>query len=183
MLFGEYSPEGKLPVTFYRSSEELPEFTDYNMAGRTYRYMKNEALYPFGYGLSYTTFELSNITVDSEEIVPGKDINCTVDIKNTGAISGAETIQVYVRAKVEGAPNHQLKGLKKVHLNPGEQETICITLKDEAFGLYDNNEELVLQDAEYELFIGISQPDVRSIKLTGKAPYSKIIRFHKKATL
>jgi beta-glucosidase len=183
MLFGEYSPEGKLPVTFYRSSEELPEFTDYNMAGRTYRYMKNEALYPFGYGLSYTTFELSNITVDSEEIVPGKDINCTVDIKNTGAISGAETIQVYVRAKVEGAPNHQLKGLKKVHLNPGEQETICITLKDEAFGLYDNNGELVLQDAEYELFIGISQPDVRSIKLTGKAPYSKIIRSHKKATL
>jgi beta-glucosidase len=183
MLFGEYSPEGKLPVTFYRSSEELPEFTDYNMAGRTYRYMKNEALYPFGYGLSYTTFELSNITVDSEEIVPGKDINCTVDIKNTGAISGAETIQVYVRAKVEGAPNHQLKGLKKVHLNPGEQETISITLKDEAFGLYDNNGELVLQDAEYELFIGISQPDVRSIKLTGKAPYSKIIRSHKKATL
>jgi beta-glucosidase len=176
MLFGEFSPEGKLPVTFYQSSEELPDFTDYNMAGRTYRYMKNEALYPFGYGLSYTKFELSNIAVDAEELIPGKDIHCSVDIKNTGAIAGAETIQVYVKAKVEGAPNHQLKGLKKVQLNPGEQKTITITLKDEAFGLYDNNGELVLHDAEFELFIGTSQPDARSIKLTGEKPYSKIIR-------
>jgi beta-glucosidase len=176
MLFGEFSPEGKLPVTFYQSSEELPDFTDYNMAGRTYRYMKKEALYPFGYGLSYTKFELSNIAVDAEELIPGKDIHCSVDIKNTGAIAGAETIQVYVKAKVEGAPNHQLKGLKKVQLNPGEQKTITITLKDEAFGLYDNNGELVLHDAEFELFIGTSQPDARSIKLTGEKPYSKIIR-------
>jgi beta-glucosidase len=183
MLFGEYSPEGKLPVTFYRSTEELPEFTDYNMAGRTYRYMKNEALYPFGYGLSYTAFELSNITIDSEEIIPGKDIHCSVDMKNTGAIAGAETLQVYVKAKVEGAPNHQLKGLKKVHLNPGEQEAIHITLKDEAFGLYDNNGQLVLHEAEYELFIGSSQPDARSIKLMGKAPYCKVMRSHKKAIL
>jgi beta-glucosidase len=176
MIFGEFSPEGKLPVTFYRTSEELPDFTDYNMAGRTYRYMKNEALYPFGYGLSYTKFEHSNIMVDAEEIVPGKDINCSVDIKNTGAISGAETIQVYVKVKVEGVPNHQLKGLKKVHLNPGEQKTIKITLNDESFGLYDNNGKLVLQDKEYVLYIGSSQPDARSIKLTGEVPYSKILR-------
>lgn len=183
MLFGEYAPEGKLPVTFYRTSEELPDFTDYNMAGRTYRYMKKEALYPFGYGLSYTKFELSSGTVDAEIIVPGQKVTCSIDIKNTGAMAGAETIQLYVKVKVDGAPNHQLKGLKKVHLNPGEQKTISFTLKDDAFGLYDNNGALVLQEAEYEVFLGISQPDARSIKLTGVKPYSKTLRSNKTVIL
>ncbi len=175
MLFGEYSPEGKLPVTFYRTSEELPEFTDYNMKGRTYRYMSGEALYPFGYGLSYTEFELENICVDTDEIEPGKAVTCRVDIRNTGKIAGAEAVQVYVKVKAEGAPNHQLKGLKKVSLQPGEQKTVTITLKDAAFGLYDNNGRLILNEGEYELFIGSSQPDDRSIRLTGKKPYSKTL--------
>lgn len=176
VLFGDYSPEGKLPVTFYRTTEELPDFTDYNMKNRTYRYMEQEALYPFGYGLSYTDFELSNITVDTDEIVPGKDVTCTVDIENTGKMSGAETIQVYVKVKQEGAPNWQLKGLKKVHLHPGEKNTVQLTLKNEAFGLFDNNGKLILHEGEYELFIGTSQPDTRSIKLTGKKPYNKVMR-------
>ena len=183
MLFGEYSPEGKLPVTFYRSTEELPEFTDYNMKNRTYRYMEQEALYPFGYGLSYTDFELSNITVEAEEIVIGEDINCSVDIKNIGKMSGAETLQVYVKVKQEGAPNWQLKGLKKVYLNPGEEETIKLTLKNEAFGLYDNDGKMILQKGEFELFIGVSQPDARSIRLSGKKPYSKIMRSNKTVIL
>lgn len=176
LLFGEFSPEGKLPVTFYRSTEELPEFTDYNMKNRTYRYMQQEALYPFGYGLSYTDFELSNITVETEEIVVGNDINCSVDIKNTGKMSGSETIQVYVKVKHKGAPNWQLKGLKKVYLNPGEEDTIKLTLKNEAFGLYDNDGKMILHEGEFELFIGINQPDARSIRLTGKKPFSKIMR-------
>ncbi len=175
VLFGEFSPEGKLPVTFYRTSEELPEFTDYNMKGRTYRYMTNEALYPFGYGLSYTSFELSNITLDSEEIVPGKAITCSVEIKNTGVYTGAETIQAYVRVKKDGAPKHQLKGLKKLTLNPGEKKTVQLILPDEAFGLYDNNGNLVLHEGEVELFIGSCQPDARSISLTGNKPYCKTL--------
>jgi beta-glucosidase len=176
VLFGDYSPEGKLPVTFYRTTEELPEFTDYNMANRTYRYMKNEALYPFGYGLSYTDFEISNVAIDSEEVAKGKNVLCTVNIKNTGSMPGAETIQVYVKVKQEGTPNPQLKGLKKVYLNPGELKTISIELQDKAFGLYDNEGRLVLHEGEYEVFIGISQPDERSISLTGKKPYKKIMR-------
>ena len=183
MLFGEFSPEGKLPVTFYRTSEELPEFTDYNMKGRTYRYMTQDALYPFGYGLSYTKFELSNTSVDADEIEPGKSITCSVDLKNVGNYAGAETVQVYVRAKVKGAPNHQLKGLKKVNLMPGEQKTIKVTLKDEAFGLYDNDGKLVLHEGEYEVFIGSSQPDARSIQLTGNKPFSKIVRSKKTVVL
>jgi beta-glucosidase len=175
VLFGDYSPEGKLPVTFYRTTEELPEFTDYNMANRTYRYMKNEALYPFGYGLSYTEFELSNVSVDADKIVPGNNVLCTADIKNVGDMPGAETLQVYVKVKQEGAPNWQLKGLKKVYLNPGQLKTVSIELKDTAFGLYDNEGNLVLHEGEYEVFIGTSQPDARSIALTGKKPYSKIM--------
>ncbi len=176
LLFGDYSPEGKLPVTFYRTSEELPEFTDYNMVNRTYRYMKNEALYPFGYGLSYTDFELSNVSVDSDEVCQGKEVLCTVNVKNTGSMPGAETIQVYVKSKQEGAPNPQLKGLKKICLNPGELKTVSIELKDTAFGLYDNDGKMVLHEGEYEVYIGISQPDARSIQLTGKKPYCKILR-------
>lgn len=176
MLFGEFSPEGKLPVTFYRTTEELPAFTDYNMAGRTYRYMKNEALYPFGYGLSYTQFELSNITVDTEEVAKGKTVNCSVDIKNTGSMPGSETVQVYIKVKKENTPNPQLKGLKKVFLNPGERKTVKLSLKDEAFGLYDNQGNLVLHEGEFEVFIGTCQPDTRSLKLTGTKSYSKILR-------
>lgn len=183
MLFGEFSPEGKLPVTFYRTSEELPDFTDYNMKNRTYRYMNTEALYPFGYGLSYTDFELTNISVNTNEVVQGKEVICTASIKNTGKISGAETLQVYIKVKKEGTPNWQLKGLNKVYLMPGEQKTINITLKNEAFGLYDNNGKLVLHEGEYEIFIGICQPDARSIKLTGKKPYSKIMRSEKTVIL
>lgn len=176
MIFGEYSPEGKLPVTFYRTTEELPEFTDYNMDNRTYRYMKNEALYPFGYGLSYTDFTLSNVAVTSDEILPGKEVSCVADIENTGNMAGGETLQVYVKVKKDGAPNWQLKGLKKVYLEPGEKEKLTITLKDEAFGLYNNQGQLVLNPGEYEVFVGTCQPDSRSIELSGKKPYSKVLR-------
>ncbi len=179
ILFGDYSPEGKLPVTFYRTTEELPDFTDYNMKNRTYRYMEQEALYPFGYGLSYSKFELSNIAVDMDEIVLGKDITCTVDIANIGDMSAAETVQLYVKAKQEGAPNWQLKGLKKVYLHPGESDTVKLTLKNDAFGLFDKDGKLVLNEGDYELFIGTSQPDSRSIKLTGKTPYKKVLRSQK----
>ena len=176
MLFGDYSPEGKLPVTFYRTTEELPEFTDYNMADRTYRYMSKEALYPFGYGLSYTDFELSNVSVVGEEIAPGKEVLCTANLKNTGSLPGAETLQIYVKVRQEGAPNWQLKGLKKVFLNPGELKTISIELRDTAFGLYDNEGNLIIQEGEYEVYVGTSQPDARSIRLTGKKPFSKLMR-------
>ncbi len=176
ILFGDYSPEGKLPVTFYRTTEELPDFTDYNMANRTYRYMKNEALYPFGYGLSYTDFDLSNPSIEGEELGLDKNVLCTVNIKNIGSMPGAETIQVYVKVKRDDAPNWQLKGLKKVYLNPNEEKTVSIELKDTAFGLYDNEGRLIIHEGEYEVFVGTSQPDERSIKLTGKKPYSKIMR-------
>ncbi len=173
MLFGEFSPEGKLPVTFYRTSEELPAFTDYSMKGRTYRYMEREALYPFGYGLSYTDFAVSNVVLSAKEIAKGGSITVTATVTNGGAYDGAETVQVYVKAKgVDGAPNFQLKGLKKVSVAAGKSETVEIVLKDTAFALYDKEARLMLNAGEYEVFVGTSQPDDRSVSLTGKKPQS-----------
>lgn len=167
LLFGEYSPEGKLPVTFYRTNEELPAFTDYAMKGRTYRYMKQEALYPFGYGLSYTDFTFSNESLTGT-LEGGASVNVTVT--NAGKMTGAETVQIYVKSPMEGAPNAQLKGLKKVTLAPGESKNVTIDLPVKAFGVYNEKAERVIVPGEYEIYVGASAPDARSVKLTGKAP-------------
>ena len=171
MLFGDYSPEGKLPVTFYRTSEELPAFTDYAMKGRTYRYMEKEALYPFGYGLSYTDFSLTDVSISSEKIGAGATVRVSAKLKNTGAMDGAETVQVYVKAmQGENAPNYQLKGLKKVSLKAGETCTVELELTDKAFALYDTDAKYMLQKGSYEVYVGTGQPDARTIALTGKKP-------------
>lgn len=170
LIFGAYSPEGKLPVTFYRTTEELPEFTDYAMKNRTYRYMKNEALYPFGYGLSYTSFEQGETALDADMIMAGGSVTVTASVKNTGAVAGGQTVQVYVKALREGVPNAQLKGLKKVYLQPGEEAQVSITLKDEAFALYNEAADFMLEEGEYAVYVGMQQPDERSAALTGQRP-------------
>lgn len=175
VLFGEYSPEGKLPVTFYRTTEELPEFTDYSMKDRTYRYMTREALYPFGYGLSYTKFKTENHTVSKQKLVSGEEVICSAQIQNIGQYDGAETIQVYVKSGIEGAPNYQLKGLKKVFLKQGEKETVTITLREKDFALYNEAGQLVLHKGEYRVYIGTSLPDNRSIALGKEKPYEAVI--------
>ena len=169
MIFGECSPEGKLPITFYKTSEELPEFTDYSMKNRTYRYMTNEALYPFGYGLSYTKFEITDVNASTDKITDdGIDITCK--IKNAGEYFSRETIQVYVKAEREGTPNAQLKGLKKVALNPGEEKEVTLHLDKKAFALCNEDGVSVVENGEYSIYVGQSQPDLRSCKLLDKTP-------------
>nr|MBP3598220.1 glycoside hydrolase family 3 C-terminal domain-containing protein [Eubacterium sp.] len=170
ILFGDYSPEGKLPVTFYRTTEELPDFKDYSMKNRTYRYMQNEALYPFGYGLSYTDFEVSNVELSADTIDLGENIAIRATLKNVGEMEGAETLQVYVKACLEGAPNYQLKALKKVDLKPGESAELTVSLKDEDFGLYNEEGVKMLNACDYEVYVGTNLPDARSVALTGKTP-------------
>ncbi|MGN1144830.1 MAG: fibronectin type III-like domain-contianing protein, partial [Acetatifactor sp.] len=165
-LFGEKNPEGKLPVTFYRSTDELPEFTDYSMKGRTYRYMKSEALYPFGYGLSYTTFAYSNVAVSSSQV--GEDgVDVTATVTNTGKLAGGETVQVYVKVCRDNTPNAQLKGIRKLHLQAGESAQVSLHLPKEAFGLYDENGVLQIAEGDVKVYIGGQAPDSRSEKLTG----------------
>lgn len=173
ILFGEFSPEGKLPVTFYRTTEELPEFTDYSMKNRTYRYMKQEALYPFGYGLSYTDICCTDAKVEKTSDV----VNVKAVMENKGRMNGAETLQVYVKVCQKEAPNWQLKALKKVTLKPGQKEEIEVILKDKDFGLYNEQGVKVLQAGDYEVYVGTSQPDARSVALTGKKPAMFTIHF------
>jgi beta-glucosidase len=178
MVFGECTPEGKLPVTFYRSTEELPEFTDYSMKNRTYRYMKNEALYPFGYGLSYTDFEFSDLKVSSEEVT-SEGLKVSVTVKNTGKYCGRETVQIYVKADREGTPNAQLKAFTKVDLKPREEKQVMLILPAEAFALFNENGKQKAEPGAYTIYAGGSQPDSRSIALTGKKPLEKTVTVNK----
>ena len=177
ILFGEVSPQGHLPVTFYKSTEELPEFTDYSMKNRTYRYMKQEALYPFGYGLTYTSFSYDNMECGAgrqtfQKMKAGEKIQLPVSVRvcNTGNFDCAETVQVYVKALCDGSPNPQLKGFGKVFLKAGEEKQVTVWLSEEAFELYDENGQIYFTDEGYTVYIGGSQPDTRSRTLTGTIP-------------
>lgn len=176
ILFGEYSPEGKLPVTFYRTSEELPDFKDYSMKNRTYRYMKNEALYPFGYGLSYTKFEMSGTEISGDRIAADQSVTVRTTLTNSGDMEGAETVQVYIHACVENAPNYQLKALKKVTLKSGESKEITLTLSGADFALYNEEGVKVLEHCDYEVYVGTSQPDARSKTLMGTSPEKFVVK-------
>lgn len=170
-LFGANCPEGKLPITFYRTTEELPEFTDYAMKGRTYRYMTGEALFPFGYGLSYTNTEIGNIALSSDEITDA-GIEITAEITNTGAYDTAETLQVYVKAENTTGLKAQLKGLKKAAVKSGETVKVSLTLSMADFGLYNEEGRKVVSEGSFTVYVGTSQPDSRSAALLGKKPQS-----------
>lgn len=182
VLFGVKNPEGRLPVTFYRTSEELPEFTNYAMKGRTYRYMEQEALYPFGYGLSYTEFTYSNIKISSE-FIDKEGITVSAAVTNTGKREGTETVQVYVKAQREGTPNAQLKGIRKLHLMPGESKEVSVKLPAEAFALYDKEAVRRVGAGVYLVSIGGSQPEARSEELTGKKVMTIEVKAEKEIVL
>ena len=168
ILFGEANPEGKLPVTFYRTTEELPAFEDYSMKGRTYRYMKQKALYPFGYGLSYTTYSYENAKLVSNDICGEAGVILRAEVRNTGVMDGTETVQIYVGLERDEAPNPQLKKIVKVSLKAGESKQVEAVLPKEAFMLYDEKGEHVLYPGTYHIYMGGSQPDARSLELTKK---------------
>lgn len=182
ILFGECSPEGKLPITFYNSDEDLPEFTDYSMKERTYRYITKKPLYPFGYGLSYTKFDIKKLKV-STNVISNKGIDITLDIKNTGKMSGGTAIEVYVKAEREDTPNATLKGFKKVFLNKGEIKTVSIHLDEKAFALWNDNGEFALENGDYTIYVGENQPDERSIELTNKKPLEIRVKCDKRKIL
>jgi beta-glucosidase len=127
VLFGDYNPGGRLPVTFYQSADQLPPFTDYKMSGRTYRYFTGEPLFPFGYGLSYTTFAYRNLSVP-KEIATGASVKVGVEVENTGKTVGEEVVQVYVKNTAAPAgstvPIHSLEGFRRISLRPGERRTV-----------------------------------------------------------
>lgn len=168
LLFGEFSPSGRLPVTFYRTTEELPDFRDYSMKNRTYKYMENEALYPFGYGLCYSKFEYSDLSMSSQKITAGESISCFFKVKNIGSFESKEVVQLYLKDVETSvvAPKWQLRGVKKINLLPNEQIEVSFTLLPEDMLLVNNEGESVLEAGSFEIYVGGSQPDSRSISLT-----------------
>jgi len=159
VLFGDYNPAGRLPVTFYKSTEQLPPFEDYSMAGRTYRYFAGEVLYPFGYGLSFTQFKYEAMTLPSVAKA-GESVPVSVAVSNIGKREGDEVVQVYisdVEATVD-VPIRQLAGFQRVHLKAGETKTVKFMLSSEQFMIVDHNGESFLELGEFMVSVGGGQP-------------------------
>ena len=167
VLFGDYNPGGKLPVTFYRSNDDLPDFMDYSMKNRTYRYFTGEPQYAFGYGLSYTTFNVGQGKLSAKSMKKNGKVTVTVPVTNTGKREGTETVQVYVkRFGDEGAPLKALKGFQKLSLKAGETQTATIVLDGEAFEYYDEAiDELSVMPGRYQILYGTSsrEQDLQAI--------------------
>lgn len=163
VLFGDYNPAGRLPVTFYRSENDLPNFSDYSMQGRTYRYFNGDVLYPFGYGLSYTTFMYNAAKLPSV-ISRGKSITLSVNVTNTGKVSGEEVVQLYVSYLKENIikPIRALKGFKRISLKPGEQKLISFTLTAEQLSLVNEAGKPYQPNGKMTISIGGGQPGVKN---------------------
>jgi beta-glucosidase len=160
VLFGDYNPAGRLPVTFYKSLDQVPPFEDYSMAGRTYRFMQDAPLYPFGFGLSYTRFAYSNLRLNPAEVPSGEDIRLAVDVTNVGDRAGDEVVQLYVsdlRASVP-VPIRQLQGFARIHLQPGERHTVIFALEPQQMVCYDDRGRSIIEPGEFEVSVGGGQP-------------------------
>ena len=164
LLFGKVSPSGRLPVTFYKSVDDLPDFEDYAMTNRTYRYFQGEALYPFGYGLSYAQFRYSDASYQNGAL--------TVTVKNTGACDADEVVQVYVKDYDSpfAVKNHSLCAFKRITLGAGQAKTVVLPIDGKAFQAIDDAGKSVQRGKRFTLYVGGSQPDSRSVSLAGQRP-------------
>lgn len=167
IIFGDVSPSGRLPVTFPKSLDQLPPYEDYSMEGRTYRYMEMEPMYPFGYGLSYTSFEYSDIKLNSKKVSTDEEAEVSATVTNTGQYPGEDVVQLYIK-DVEATvrvPLYSLKGFTRVTLKPGESKTIKFTITPEMLKLINDKGESVLESGEFKISIGGSLPCARSEEL------------------
>jgi beta-glucosidase len=165
VLFGDYNPAGRLPVTFYKGDKDLPDFNDYSMNNRTYRYFRGQPLYGFGYGLSYTTFQYNQLKLPATS-ARNKNVPVSVRITNTGKMDGEEVVQLYVSAqnKTSQNPIRTLKGFQRMFLKKGESKTIQFILTPEDLSAMDDKGNAKSLTGKILLSIGGSQPDATSIK-------------------
>ena len=159
VLFGDYNPAGRLPVTFYRSVADLPPFEDYRMEGRTYRYFTGQPLYAFGHGLSYTTFAYANLRLSADTIKAGERLTVSVDVTNTGSRAGDEVAQLYLTDVAGSTPRpiRFLAGFERVTLQPGETKTISFTVLPDQLGMVNDRDQWVIEPGEFRLGVGGSQ--------------------------
>ena len=168
-LSGRNNPAGRLPVTFYTGVDQLPPFGDYAMNNRTYRYFKGTPLYPFGYGLSYTTFSYKSLTLPKNQIKAGDPLVVDVTVTNTGKREGDEVAQVYLSfPNVAGAPLRALRAFKRVHLKAGEAQKVRFELNERALSMVSEAGEPIIAEGEYLISIGGGQPDTGAPTIAGK---------------
>jgi Glycosyl hydrolase family 3 C terminal domain. len=179
VIFGKYNPAGRLPITFVKSVDQLPPFTDYSMKGRTYRYMQEEPLYPFGYGLSYSNFEYSGLKLDPQvvDIEELKEVEVKITVKNISNIAGEEVAQLYIKDIKSSVkvPKYELKGFKRIYLEPQESKSIEFTITPRQLSLINEEGRCVLEPGEFKIYVGGQQPDERSKILTGKEVLSVVL--------
>ncbi|MBV8729871.1 MAG: glycoside hydrolase family 3 C-terminal domain-containing protein, partial [Acidobacteriia bacterium] len=168
VLFGDYNPAGRLPVTFYKSADQLPPFTDYNMKGRTYRYFMGEPLFPFGFGLSYTKFTYRNLSLPNQANT-GEPVKIAVEVENSGKMAGEEVVELYVKAPGSAGPIRALQGFQRVALRPGERKTVPFTLTTRQLVTVHENGNRAEEPGVFEVSVGGQQPGPGvSGVLTGK---------------
>ncbi len=178
VLFGDYNPAGRLPVTFYKSVDELPPFDDYNMKGRTYRYFEGDPLFAFGYGLSYTKFSYHNLIVPSA-IQTGDSAVVSVEVENIGTVPGDEVVELYIKnlAASVSVPFHALQGFRRIHLDAGEKHIVGFTLKPKQLAIVNTDAKREVDAGDFEIAVGGTQPGIQSpttnvvvqkMRITGK---------------
>jgi beta-glucosidase len=167
-LSGKNNPAGRLPVTFYKGVDQLPNFEDYGMANRTYRYFTGKPLYPFGYGLSYTKFSYSDLSVPAQPVAAGQPIGADVTVTNTGNLAGDEVVQLYLRfPPVKGAPHVALRGFTRIHLDPGASQKVHFDLKPRDLEMVTEDGNPIIAQGDYSISIGGGQPDTAAPVATG----------------
>lgn len=166
VLFGEYNPAGKLPITFYKSVKQLPDFEDYSMKGRTYRFM-SDPLFPFGFGLSYTSFSIGDARINKSQINKDEGAQLTIPVSNTGKVDGTEIVQIYVRkANDTDGPLKTLRGFQRVGVAAGKTGRAIIDLPQTAFEFFDRTKgRMTVTAGEYEVWYGTSS-DSKDLKMT-----------------
>lgn len=179
ILFGKCSPSGKLPVTFYESTEELPDFEDYSMKGRTYRYMTGKALYPFGYGLTYGHCQVTGAKITNQTLNADEEVTVEIALKNDGTYGTDDVVQLYIHDMESkfAVPNTSLCGFSRVHMEAGEEKNITCTVKPSAFEVVDEEGRRLRDSKSFKLYVGTSQPDARSLELTGLKPVELNVQF------
>ncbi|RZK34948.1 MAG: hypothetical protein EOO90_30005, partial [Pedobacter sp.] len=164
VLIGNYNPAGRLPVTFYKSITDIPAFDNYSMEGKTYRYVKKPVLYPFGFGLSYTSFAYSGLKLSATQLNNKTPLRITLTVKNTGSYDGDEVVQLYIKQAGVDMPIKELKGFKRIHLKKGTQQQLSFELKASDIQHYDAKiDDLKTKSGKVQLMIGTSSADARSV--------------------
>jgi beta-glucosidase len=179
VIFGDYNPAGRLPVTYYKSVDQLPDFENYNMEGRTYRYFRDEPLYDFGYGLSYTSFTYSNLQLP-KSVKNGEAVEVSVDVSNSGEVDGDEVVQLYITDEKASTPRpiRQLEGFKRINIKAGDTQTISFWLNPYQFSIINSNGDRVIEPGNFTIAVGGKQPGSKAdtsgvlsgkVKMVGKA--------------